>query len=251
MDQILLIIPCYNEEKRLNLNEFLLYSTKQNQQNSHLKVSFLFANDGSKDSTSVMIQNFIVSHNLENDWFLFNNPQNTGKANVIYNAFQWSKLNTSNQYNWYGFWDADLATPLSEIESMIQFKNLFYPEHLAVFGSRVLKLGSSIVRKPIRHYLGRAFATVAYLILKTGCYDSQCGAKLFKKEIADTAFREPFISRWVFDLEIILRISEQTISEYPLKKWADIEGSKVNLSKEIFRVFMDLLKIRAKYILSK
>jgi glycosyltransferase involved in cell wall biosynthesis len=241
----LLIIPCYNEEFRLDLEAFHKF---QNSAGLKKEVSFLFANDGSKDNTAQKIQHYITQNQLDKSWFVFNNPQNTGKANVISNAYNWSKSNTQGGYDWYGYWDADLATPLFEVQNMLTYQEIFFPTKEAIFGSRVLKLGSRIVRKPIRHYLGRIFATVIFLALKVGSYDSQCGAKLMTKNAAEKALKEPFISPWIFDVEIMLRLGENLIVEYPLTEWVDIPGSKIKILKECTRILKDIFKIREKYL---
>lgn len=250
MQQILLIIPCYNEESRIDLNHFHNFQKNLPSQaiSRNYQIYYLFANDGSKDQTANKISNFIQQNQLSGTWAIFNNPTNTGKANVISNAYRWQKQNLNLSFDWVGYWDADLATPLYEIFNMLSYRDLFYPEKKAIFASRVLKLGSRIIRKPLRHYLGRVFATAVYLALRVGSYDSQCGAKLFSKDIADLALSENFISPWIFDVEIMLRIKEQHITEYPLKEWEDIPGSKIKIFKEAFRVLNHLYKIRQAYL---
>lgn len=241
MTSILIIIPCFNEEKRINLNAFHTYFESQGQGS----VEYLFANDGSQDRTSEVIKEYIQKFNLAAHWTVFDNPHNTGKAGVIYNAYHSSKKHKS--YEWYGYWDADLATPLFEIQNMLKFRELFYPRKEVVFGSRILRQGSKIVRRPLRHYLGRVFATVAYLMLKVGSYDSQCGAKIMSRFMAEKAFSEPFISGWIFDIEIMLRVGENNITEYPLIEWVDVPGSKVKIAKEAFRILKELFLIKEKY----
>lgn len=269
--KILLIIPCFNEEDRINLDHFKSFMERVSDQH----INFLFANDGSKDKTANKIKTYIERYHLQNSWFVFDSQNNYGKANIIYNAYQWSKKNIkdptimqntisvdfnkkesidsqenifSKQYDWYGYWDADLATPLNEVQLMIRYRDQFTPRKEVIFGSRILRLGSKIVRKPLRHYLGRIFATLAYLVLKVGSYDSQCGAKLLSRYMAEKAFKEPFLSRWLFDLEIILRVGEANIVEYPLIEWVDMPGSKVQILKEAKRVLKDLFLIRKTYL---
>lgn len=270
MSQTLLIIPCYNEASRINLEVFKNYFDRLDIKN----VDFLFANDGSKDKTSELIRGFISKHNLQSNWFVFDNPKNTGKAGAIHNAYHWSKKYIPSKtpqtntvavdfqkkvtiekegnlvptlYDWYGYWDADLATPLFEVQNMMRFREFFYPRKEVIFGSRVLRLGSQIVRNPLRHYLARIFATVAYLLLKVGSYDSQCGAKLMSRYMAEKAFAEPFISGWIFDIEIMLRVGEVNITEYPLVEWVDVPGSKIKVFKEAFRILKELFLIKEKY----
>ena len=88
--------------------------------------------------------------------------------------------------------------------------------------------------------------------------DTQCGAKLFRNspELA-ALFDEPFISRWIFDVEIIARLirahrtsdrrpPEEVIFECPLMEWYEIRGSKLRL-RDFFLMSLDLFKIIRHY----
>lgn len=236
-DQILLIIPCYNEESRLQLDSF---------RNASGDIHFLFADDGSKDKTPEILDNLKKENSK---FFVFHAPHNLGKANVIQAAFQYAdKQGLTQKYQWIGFWDADLATPLIAVDQMIKYQE-FYPDQRieSLWGSRNSRLGSNIKRQMHRHYLGRIFVTVTSVLLGVKAYDSQCGAKLFRSSVAGIAFKDPFISRWIFDIEILLRLKGKFIVEFPLLSWEDVPGSKVKVFKEIFRVLGDIRKIKKHY----
>ena len=155
----------------------------------------------------------------------------------------------THKLKFVGYWDADLATPLSTI---LEFIEKFQSSRalVAVCGSRILRLGADIRRSVFRHYFGRVFATVASNILNIPVYDTQCGAKLFSAEHAELIFYEHFISRWFFDIELFARSIElmgrhktvNSIYELPLTKWHDHGVSKVTWGS-IIRTPVDLFRI--------
>ena len=128
------------------------------------------------------------------------------------------------------------------------------PETDIVLGARVKLLGRDIRRRPLRHYFGRAFATVVALVLSVDVYDSQCGAKLFRAtETVRELFSSPFLSRWIFDVEILARFMrlkqmegstrpEEFLYELPLPAWRDVGGSKLG-AKDVIIALFDLARI--------
>jgi hypothetical protein len=115
----------------------------------------------------------------------------------------------------------------------------------------VRRLGANIDRRALRHYAGRIFATLASLVLGMAVYDTQCGAKLFRADAAVArAFAEPFLSRWIFDVELLARLRRETdgeplgtrLLEIPLPSWRDVAGSKLTMGHGA-AAFIDLLRI--------
>jgi dolichyl-phosphate beta-glucosyltransferase len=245
MKKILLIVPCFNEESRINFNDFV--SGMKNCREGNIELQYLFTNDGSTDNTRKMLDDFCQKNP---GFYCYHLKENAGKGNAIQEAYQNKKTELKFQtFDWIGFWDADLATPLAEIPRMMAYLDFYKDRSISsVWGSRISRLGSRIKRQPHRHYLGRIFVTLVSLVLKVKAYDSQCGAKLFTPSAGEIAFQEPFLSRWIFDVEILLRLKEESIIEYPLFNWEDIPGSKVKVFKEIGRVGRDILQIRKKYL---
>ncbi len=237
---IYLLVPCYNEAKRIRLDDFVEPTGTQ--------ITFVFCDDGSTDETCRLIKEKI-DRSRDGKIYLFRSEENVGKAEVVRLGYHFLVQQIQlGESDWVGFWDADLATPLTEIPKMlIYLRDLYGDQQDSVWASRVYRLGSEIIRSPFRHYLGRAFATVISLLLKVQSYDSQCGAKLFRREAAKKAFAHPFISRWIFDVEIMLRVGQDNIVEFPLMYWRDIPGSKVKVFRELLRVGRDILKIRRTY----
>jgi hypothetical protein len=109
-----------------------------------------------------------------------------------------------------------------------------------------MRAGSRIERRFVRHLFGRLFATAAGEFLGVGAYDTQCGAKLFRRDVVSDLFAEEFISRWIFDVELYGRMGHANILECPLKVWIDRPGSKISVFRECPQVMRDLLRIRGK-----
>ncbi|MBQ3949400.1 MAG: glycosyltransferase [Bacteroidales bacterium] len=236
----IVVVPCYNESKRLRQDDFLHY-VEQNDD-----VAFLFANDGSRDNTLEVLQELTAKHER---LLMLDIQPNGGKAEAVRKGM----LYASEQYkpDYIAFWDADLATPLEEIEPMVKWADKGYD---AVMGLRLMRLGAKVKRKTMRHYLGRCFATVASMMLKLPVYDTQCGSKLFRREVVEAIFQEQFITRWLFDVELLARYKQrygveqaiQKIYEYPLFQWEDVDGSQLK-SRDFFKAPLELMKIRKRY----
>jgi len=231
-EKVCLIVPCYNEEKRLDLGRFESFGY----------IHYLFVNDGSTDGTARLL-----AANVREPNYWLDLPANCGKAEAVRRGMLHAReLPIWDALAWVGFWDADLATPVEEVEYLLQ--NLqFYGRVDAVFGSRVDRLGSTIARDYFRHLFGRLFATVVQILFNTGSYDTQCGAKLFRKEVLEEAFGEPFTSRWLFDIEILLRLAGRRVIECPLRQWKEIGGSKVRFFSFSVHAARDMYLMRRRY----
>jgi dolichyl-phosphate beta-glucosyltransferase len=134
--------------------------------------------------------------------------------------------------DWVGYADADFSTPACEIIRLIE--EISRGDKKVIMGSRIRRLGTKIHRSPLRHYLGRGFATFTSLVLKVPVYDTQCGAKLFQVGPPfREALAEPFLSAWIFDVEILGRLLtgspglvETDFMEVPLLQWNEVKGSR-------------------------
>lgn len=228
MPDTAIIIPCYNEALRLPQDEFLSFS-RMNE-----TIHFLFVNDCSSDATGDILASLCRQNPRQ--FSALHLPQNLGKAGAVQAGFRQA---LTGHYGTIGFWDADLATPLDEINN---FRALLTDSGCQiVLGSRVRLLGRQIKRQAARHYLGRIFATLASIVLGLTIYDTQCGAKLFANtpELRQV-FAKPFTVNWIFDIEILARYILLTkyqnarpltaiTCEYPLATWLDVPGSKLKV----------------------
>lgn len=241
MQKTAIIIPCYNEAGRLQAREFIRAAA------ANPFLHFLFVNDGSTDETPGILSSLCADnprqlHHLDLG-------RNMGKAEAVRRGFIAA---FDRNYVNIGFWDADLSTPLSALTDMCV--PLDEEGKTAVVGARVRLLGRTIDRRPLRHYLGRVFATFASLALGLQIYDTQCGAKIFRNtEDLKEVFGSPFQSRWIFDVEILgrfLLIEKRTGTpslakncvEHPLLEWRDVPGSKIR-KMDFLHSFIDLVRI--------
>ena len=231
---VCLIIPCFNEAARLDFGQIAELPSG---------VTCLLVDDGSRDGTGDLLRRH-ESSTLR----VLQLPRNVGKAEAVRQGVLHARTSgLLDQADWVGYWDADMATPLSEIENFIAYATIAEGRVDGVFGSRIAKLGSTINRSYRRHLLGRSFATLASVLLGLECYDSQCGAKLIRTDLVAQAFDEPFLSRWIFDVELLVRLRERRVIEYPLRRWADVWGSKVSVVKVAVPTLIDLVRIRLRY----
>jgi len=232
-----IVIPCYNEEKGIKKQDYRNFIKK------NPKVLLCFVDDGSTDSTLSILNEFKATYPEQVD--IFSCKKNGGKAEAVKQGINYCNANYTYQY--IAYLDADLATTLDECYSLTSYfdDNISY-----VFGSRILKVGSTIVRNKFRFLTGRIIATAISNILKLHVYDTQCGCKLFTKELSKEIFKDSFISKWLFDVEIFHRImihygkdkASTKMLEVPLKSWIDKGDSKVKMTY-FFKLWVDLYRI--------
>jgi len=250
------IIPAYNEEKRLSktLEEIDKYLSKQRvaEASPHLPpcsasphsvydYEILVVNDGSKDKTAQVIRDRVsVIQNLR----LIDNKKNNGKGYVVRQGM----LEAEGEYRI--FTDADNSTSIDQVEKMWPY---FEKGYDIVFGSRDVK-GAILdpSQSLFRRFLGEAFGFLTNLIVGTwGIADSQCGFKCFTKKAAENIFPKCKINRFAFDPEffVIAKKLGYKIKEIPVY-WENDPESKVKF-KWMVNMGIDLLKIRWNIITKK
>ena len=245
MQSTVVVVPCYNEAARLD-TEALLEATREN-----AVLSFTLVDDGSSDGTCELLES--LRARAPERFSVLALPRNQGKAEAVRQGMLAALASSASIV---GYFDADLATPLSELEPMAAYFD--DPNVELVMGSRVKLLGRNVSRSPLRHYLGRVFASTASMILGLEVYDTQCGAKLFRNTPPmRSLFEEPFSVTWTFDVELLARLSalaaqgsipapERSVVEYPLHHWRDVSGSKLRPDAAL-RAVGELARIWRKY----
>lgn len=237
--EIGLVIPCYNEENRLNMAAYRQFLS------AFPQFFLCFVNDGSTDDTARLLQQLSTEYS---NCTLLLLEQNRGKAEAVRHGILW--LQQYSTIPFLGYFDADLSTPLNfalELRQVLQQQKQIQ----MVFGSRQSAAKEHIRRRKRRHIAGRFVSILINFTLQARFSDTQCGAKLFPAQAVQPLFNKPFLSSWVFDVELIQRIKNRygaaeglaRIAEIPVSRWSDVGDSKVS-SGYIFRIFGELLKIR-------
>ncbi len=235
MNLITLVIPCYNEAARLDVGAFL----RALEENPML--TFVFVDDGSTDATAETLA--FLEHESPAIQALYL-PQNKGKAEAVRAGVNWALAHTSCEV--VGFWDADLATPLEELPRFVAELERDRSREI-VIGARWPHLGAHIERTTFRSFTSEAMKLLIRSFIGVHIFDTQCGAKLFRREAAAEIFARPFISRWLFDVELLLRLGAKRVRQHgvevPLQSWIDVPGSKMRAA-DLPRLVWDLVRIR-------
>ncbi len=236
-----IIIPCYNESMRLPVNKYLDF-LKLNK-----KVKIIFVNDGSTDKTKNLVTKLF--NKFPEQIKILSYEKNKGKGNAVRYGFLYAvRQNMSGNL---AYLDADLSTSLEECKLLSKKIN---DKIKFVFGSRIRKSNNVIKRKFHRFVIGRSIATIISSILGVSVYDTQCGCKIIDQKLVIQSFGEVFSSRWLFDVEIFLRLINlygkdkfiEISKEVPLKSWVDTEDSRVKFIHAP-RIILDLLIIKKRY----
>jgi dolichyl-phosphate beta-glucosyltransferase len=245
-----LIIPAYNEERRLDVARFLELSRAPD-------LALLFVDDGSADDTAGVLRSLRERADaLGGRVEVMRLARNGGKGEAVRQGMM-RALERGTKI--VGYADADLSTPPEEL---LRLREEIAAEGVQVVtAARVALIGRDIKRRASRHYLGRVFATVASAILRAPFYDTQCGAKYFRASpLLEEALRLPFRSRWAFDVELIGRLLAGTprhaplrredFIEVPLFRWEDVGGSKlktagmIRAATDLGVIAMELAQLR-------
>jgi glycosyltransferase involved in cell wall biosynthesis len=224
---ISIIIPAYNEEKRLPAT---LHIVEGYLSSSHWDFAeVVVVNDGSTDGTAAVARRTGAR--------VLENPGNRGKGYSVRHGMLEAKG------EWLLFSDADLSTPIEELENLWQAAERRHAQ--VAIGSRALDRSLIGVRQPLfREGMGRFFNFAMRLVTGLPFRDTQCGFKLFEAPAAREIFTRQRLDGFGFDVEI-LYIAHHLgfrVLEIPVR-WNDAAGTKVSLWRGL-KAFADPLKVR-------
>ena len=223
------VIPCYNEEERLLSDEFLTYIDKNS--GYHL----CFVNDGSKDKTLEVLHD--LQKGREDFITIYDCEKNGGKAEAVRLGMLF--MAQKEDLDYIGFLDADLSTDLADFDDLV--KTIETSEFKIVSGSRIARMGANITKESARKIISLTINFIIRKILSMDFKDTQCGAKIFRKDVIDIAFSKKFVTQWIFDVEIFKRMTihfglqkaKAMLCEQPLKRWIHADGSKLSMKDSV------------------
>jgi glycosyltransferase involved in cell wall biosynthesis len=232
LDSLSIVIPAYNEQKRLpqTLRRVLAWLAR----GSFSLHEVIVVDDGSLDETARVVEECARENACLR---LVQNPGNRGKGYAVRNGMLAAKG------DWILYSDADLSTPIEEIEKLCRAAR----EHDAgvAIGSRAVDRSLVEVHQPaLRELSGRCFNLVMRVVTGLPFRDTQCGFKLYRADAAREIFARQRQEGFSFDVEDLLIAKKLGVRavEVPVR-WANVEGTKVRLTQGMMS-FLDLVKIR-------
>ena len=224
MTQISLIIPAYNEEDRIEA----VVSKYSNRFQNH---EIIVVCDGSDNTPSIVEK---LSENYPNIKLL-SFEKRLGKGGGIIEGFEVANGDK------IGFIDADESAEPNDLRRM--FDTLSDAD--GVIASRRLKDSNILVKQSLkRRIASKTFNIIVRAIFGLNFKDTQCGAKVFKKEAIKDVLSELKTKGFEFDVELLWRLKKKgyKIIEFPIT-WKHSEGSTFSLLNAP-KMFFSLLKVR-------
>lgn len=236
------VIPCYNEENRLSRALFKDFIDK------NVGYHLCFVNDGSTDNTLAVLEKLRKGN--EENISIFNCKKNGGKAEAVRQGIQY--LTKREAFDYIGYLDADLSTDFSDFDDLV--KTIGSSDYKIVSGSRITRMGANIAKESARKLISKTINLIIQTILGMPFKDTQCGAKIMNQEVASLMFEKKFITKWLFDVEIFMRmrkhygkkVVKKYICEQPLKRWVHVDDSKLSM-KDSVRIVGQLGQIALYY----
>jgi len=231
-----IIIPAYNEEERLpsTLQKILAFIVGQ-----EFEVEVLVIDNGSRDRTAAIVREVARTHS---NVFLYQEPI-AGKGLAVRRGM----LQATGEYRF--ICDADLSMPIDEVLKFLppQQENV----DIAI-GSREAA-GAVRHNEPLyRHWVGRAFNALVWLLAVPGFKDTQCGFKCFRAAVAEDLFRVQQLDGWTFDVEVLFVALKRgySVVEVPIN-WYFFSSSHIRVLRDSVDMFLDLFRIRRNWRANK
>jgi len=229
------IIPAFNEEKRIGITLERLYGFLRNKNYDY---EVILVDDGSTDSTVNIADQSKLAQ--KNKLRLLSNGANRGKGFSIRNGM----MNARGQYVLFS--DADLSTPIEEMDKLFSF---LVKDYDIAIGSRGIQGADVREHQPFyREWMGKIFNFFVQIFVFKGIFDTQCGFKLFKAHVAKKIAPCLKINGFSFDVELLYVAKRRgyKIKEVPVV-WINSPKSKVRPVFDSLMMFKELLSVRKKH----
>ena len=223
-----IVIPAHNEERRLpqTLEQVVAFVQKQ-----PFESEVIVVENASRDQTLKVAQDFATRHPL----IRVIHEEKPGKGRAV----QKGMLAATGDYRFFA--DADFSMPVDEISRFLP-PNVDAP---IVIASREAPGAVRYDEPSYRHITGRVFNGLIRLIVLHNLNDTQCGFKMFRAEIAKELFPRQTLMGWSFDVELLYIAKRRHYAVIELGvPWYFNPESKVNVLRDSWRMFVDLLAIR-------
>lgn len=236
MPSLTLVIPAYNEARRLPA---ALRAVESFRGGGHCALTeVIVVDDGSSDGTAEHAEQArpsLAGAGIE--LRVIPNPENRGKGYSVRRGMLGARG------DWILFSDADLSTPLAELDKL--YLAVSDGSHQIAIGSRALDRSLIGRHQPrFREVSGRLFNLLMRLLLRLEIRDTQCGFKLFSRHAARRIAARQRIDRFGFDVEQMLLAQRLgfTVAEVPVR-WSNADGSSVQLLDGL-KAFADLWAVK-------
>jgi hypothetical protein len=226
-----IILPAYNEEKRLE-NSIKRLSKELNGVLDNFEI--VISEDGSSDRTLQIAKSF-----ESDDIRVLHSDKRSGKGGAIKNALMHCRG------NFIVFMDVDLASHPRHVKDLV---DLLQKGNAIVIGSRYMK-GSKSKRSKVRYVASKAFNFMVRVLLGSKLTDHQCGFKAFRKDLVYPVIEEVKDDHWFWDTELLVRTQRKGLKvvEIPIE-WKEEDGSKFRLVNDTIRMGLSLLVFKIREI---
>lgn len=236
---ISIVIPAYNEEKRIGkiLENYSLFFEEKKKKKEISDFEILVVINGTKDKTEEVVKQFSKKYKE----IRFLNFKQGGKGFAITEGFKDALQNKENKI--IGFVDGDMSTPPEAYYDLIKKIDGYD----GIIANRWDK--KSIVtpkQSGFRRFISRGYNFIVRTFFLFSYPDTQCGAKLFKREILENNIKKLVTSNWGFDIALLYCLKKESharIKSIPTI-WHDAVGSHVNLKRTPLMMFASCTRLR-------
>ena len=236
MRKLSIVIPAHNEEKRIEktLDAYLNYFNLIEKERK-LNYEIIVVINNTKDNTEDIVKKF----NSKNKKIRYLNFKQGGKGFAVIQGFKDALKRNSDII---GFVDADMATPPNQYVNLV----LLTEKYDGVIADRYLPTSEVYPPTTFRRIIvSRIFNLLIRAIMSLPYKDTQCGAKVFRRNAIEKVIPKLSMSQWAFDVELLYHLKKNNFSIVSSPtKWIDREYSKINFWKAGPWMFLGIIRLR-------